>query len=324
VKPCFVVVDKPEGVTSHDVVAAVRAVTGVRKVGHTGTLDPFATGVLVLALGHATRMIQFLDEREKVYDCTLKLGERTDTGDPTGEVVEQAEVPDLTAEQVQAALDAMVGESQQVPPSYSAVRVDGKRLYEYARKGETVEAKARTIHVYGTELLRLGDGEIVFRVRCSRGTYARVLAEDLAKALGTVGHLTALAREASGVFSMAQALSMAELGRWVAALPEASWFDTLFARLPKEERIPWNPRDEVREAVLRRSLSLEDAFSNYPSVRIDGLTAGKVRSGQRPKHVAQSLEVGTRFILVHGQEMVAIAERKQGGIKVLRVVPYGA
>ena len=209
--PAFLVVDKPEGITSHDVVAAVRAVTGIKKVGHTGTLDPFATGVLPLALGHATRLIQYLDESVKVYDMTIGLGQQTDTGDPTGTVTDTAPVPELEEAAVRKTLEGFLGDQMQTPPAYSAVKKDGKPLYHYARKGEAVEVAARPITIRALDLLGMEPGVLRVRLTCSRGTYARVLANDIAAALGTVGHLLALSRSQSGPFTLGAAISMASL-----------------------------------------------------------------------------------------------------------------
>ena len=235
----FLVIDKPPGITSHDVVAAVRAVTGVKKVGHTGTLDPFATGVLPLALGAATRLIQFLDESIKVYDATIRLGSATDTGDPTGEVVRTAPVPEVSDDDIAQVLQGFLGERMQVPPAYSAVKVRGKPMYAYARKGEAVEAPARPITIHDLELLSHDGDEFRILITCSRGTYARVLADEIAVALGTAGHLVALNRPRSGPFHLEDALSMPQLAQLVAAEPGHEWQDTLLSRGRGGVRVQW-------------------------------------------------------------------------------------
>ncbi len=196
----FLVVDKPAGVTSHDVVAAIRACTGIKKVGHTGTLDPFATGVLPLALGRSTRLIQYLDESIKVYDALVRFGSATDTGDPTGEAVREAPLPDHDRQGVEAVLATFLGERMQEPPAYSAVKVAGKPMYHYARKGQAVKAPARPIFLHALELLEYDRERLRVRITCSRGTYARVLADEIATALGSAGHLEALCRDRSGPF----------------------------------------------------------------------------------------------------------------------------
>lgn len=166
-KACFMAVDKPPGITSHDVVAMLRAVTGVQKVGHTGTLDPFATGVLALAFGPATRLISFLDEDLKVYDATIALGVAMDTGDPTGQVIREAPVPPLDRATVEALLLSFRGTRMQAPPRYSAVKVRGKALYHYAREGVEVEAAPRPIRIDSIDLLELGEQSL--RVRITLG-----------------------------------------------------------------------------------------------------------------------------------------------------------
>ena len=210
-KPYFLVVDKPAGITSHDVVALIRAVTGEKKVGHTGTLDPFATGVLALALGPATRLMQFLDESIKVYDMVIALGTATDTGDPTGQVVAEAPVPPLEAARVEEVLRTFLGERMQRPPAYSAVKHQGRPLYSYAREGVAVEVAARPITVRDLRLEGIEGARLRVVLSCSRGTYARVLAEEIGVALGTVGHLASLARLRSGPFVLEDAISMDQL-----------------------------------------------------------------------------------------------------------------
>lgn len=309
-KPCFLVVDKPAGVTSHDVVATLRAVTGERKVGHTGTLDPFATGVLVLAFGAATRLIAHLDEREKVYDATIAFGTRMDTGDPTGEVLETAEVPELDEDTVDAALATFVGPRMQAPPAYSAVKHQGKPLYWYARRGEKVEVPARPIEVFGMERLALSPGRLRVRITCSRGTYARVLAEEIAEALGTVGHLEALARDASGPFRLEDALSMDDLARLVA--PEAAeaqgWEAVLLARGRGEERVAWAPRPAVREGLAPWIRAPIAALHHMPIVDVDEGWARRVVAGHAPPMQPAGLPTGTAFLVAHGEDILALAE----------------
>ena len=239
----FLVFDKPPGITSHDAVAMVRAVTGIRKIGHTGTLDPFATGVLALAIGGATRLIQYLDEDLKVYDALLQLGQATDTGDPEGEVTAEAPVPDVDAAAITAVLAGFVGERMQVPPAYSAVKVNGRPLYAYARAGERVEVPARPIRVDEMALLGWQAPHLRTRIRCGKGTYARVLAEEIGESLGSVAHLIGLRREQSGPFTLERALSVETLSQIVASTPD--WQQALRPRRG-EDRIPWNARDAVR------------------------------------------------------------------------------
>lgn len=318
-KPCFLVVDKPAGITSHDVVAAVRAVTGAKKVGHTGTLDPFATGVLPLALGPATRLIQFLDESHKVYDATISLGAQTDTGDPTGKVEREAPVPPITKAQVLEVLDGFIGDRMQKPPAFSAVKKGGKPLYHYARKGEKVDVPARKITIYGLELLELEADRLRVRIDCSRGTYARVLANEIAEALGTVGHLSALARERSGPFVLSDALDFPTLSSLVAAEDDKTWEQVLLARGRREERVKWRRRDEVLEALqpwMKRPL---DCLSHLPLADVESEAEKRIRSGGTPAEVPGAVEAGGRFLVVNGERVVAVAERGPNGAKVVRV-----
>jgi tRNA pseudouridine55 synthase len=200
----LLLVDKPAGVTSHDVVDVVRRSLGTRKVGHAGTLDPMATGLLLLGAGRATRLLRFLGDLAKTYEGTMRLGIETTTLDAEGEAVREAKVTAAPAE-VEAAMRALEGESLQRPPAYSAVKVGGRKLYEAARAGEELEAEPRPIRVDAFELLGYEPPEARFRVTCSSGTYVRVLAADVGAALGCGAHLTALRRTAIGAFTVEEA-----------------------------------------------------------------------------------------------------------------------
>lgn len=318
-KPGFLVINKPAGVTSHDVVAAVRAVTGVKKVGHTGTLDPFATGVLPLALGPATRMIQFLDESIKVYDAVVSLGVATDTGDPTGEAVREAPVPELAEERLRDVLAGFVGDRMQRPPIYSAVKVKGRPMYSYARRGEHVEAPARPITIWDMELVSFSETTVRVMITCSRGTYARVLADQIATELGTAGHLEQLTRTRSGPFVLQESLDMPSLGEMVALEPGPTWRETL---LPRRDgpRIPWKQRDEVREMLRPRIHRPLDVLSHLPLCDVDAEGAKRVRNGGRVPDAPAGVAIGGRFLVVCGDELVAIAERSERGPSTTKVV----
>ena len=199
------VVDKPSGPTSHDVVGRVRRLLRTRAVGHAGTLDPMATGVLVLGIGEGTKLLAHLTGADKSYLATVQLGAATDTLDAQGRVLETAPVPALEPEQIAAIAQRFLGAQAQRVPEFSAVRVDGQRLYDRARRGESVSTPERDVVVHELELMRVALPEIVLRVRCSKGFYVRALARDLAHALGTFGHLTALRRTHSGVFGLEDA-----------------------------------------------------------------------------------------------------------------------
>lgn len=315
----FLVVDKPAGITSHDVVAMIRAVVGERQVGHTGTLDPFATGVLAVAIGSTTKLMQYLDESLKVYDLTIALGASTDTGDPTGEVVEQAPVPPLDHAKVDAVLRTFLGDRMQVPPAYSAVKHQGRPLYWYARRGEPVTVPPRPITVHEIKLLDVAPNQLRLVVSCSKGTYARVLAEEIAAALGTVGHLSALSRLQSGPFRLADAVSVQWLAEVVAAEPAATWEEVLRPRRD-QPRLPWKPRDEVRAAVRGKSISPLHALSHLPMVEVDEVDAKRVRFGNLPRALPVGVGLGGRYLLVRGPDLLAIAEVGTRGPKLLRVL----
>ena len=187
--------NKPAGLTSNQALQRVKRLLNARKAGHTGSLDPAATGMLPLCFGEATKVCAFLLDADKTYRVTAKLGSATDTGDATGAVIGTAEVPAMTADDWDTILQGFHGESLQIPPMYSALKKDGKRLYELARKGETVEREPRPIRIDSIELLEAAGARLVFRVRCSKGTYVRSLVEDIARAAGTVAHTARLHRE---------------------------------------------------------------------------------------------------------------------------------
>jgi tRNA pseudouridine55 synthase len=200
-------VDKPVGPTSFRVVQQVRRALQIKKVGHSGTLDPFASGLLIVCVGRpATRMIPLLMDGDKVYEAELKLGVETDTLDVEGRVVAETRVPELDMPAVMACLERFRGPQLQAPPAFSAVKHQGKPLYQYARQGITIEKPARPVQIYELHCTFLGEGMMRIRVRCSKGTYIRTLGADIGRALGCGAHLTALRRLENGPFSVAVAL----------------------------------------------------------------------------------------------------------------------
>jgi tRNA pseudouridine55 synthase len=203
----ILVVDKPAGMTSHDVVNRVRRLAKMRRVGHTGTLDPMATGVLVLLLGSATRLSRFILTEDKQYRATLRLGITTTTYDADGEVTATAPV-DVDRATIESALERFRGDILQVPPMYAAIRHQGKRLYEIAREGKEVEREARPLTIYRLDLLDWTPPDLTLEVTCSSGTYIRSLAHDLGQVVGTGAHLTALRRMTSGPFVLDQSYSL--------------------------------------------------------------------------------------------------------------------
>jgi tRNA pseudouridine55 synthase len=217
----LVVVDKPAGITSHDVVARVRRLAGTRKVGHAGTLDPMATGVLVLGLNRATRLLGHLTLTDKRYDATIRLGASTTTDDAEGEVVATHDTAGLTEDAVRAALASYRGEIDQVPSAVSAVKVDGKRAYTRVRDGEEVELPSRRVTIHALEVTGIRLPEIDVSVHCSSGTYIRAIARDLGTSLQVGGHLTALRRTSVGPFDLARARSLEELADELTLTPIA-------------------------------------------------------------------------------------------------------
>lgn len=213
----FVNVFKPAGPTSAQVVARLRRIYGLYSrdrsiaVGHLGTLDPQAAGVLPIAVGKATRLIPLLTDQRKAYVCTIVPGRSTTTGDALGETVESAEAPAGWERRLRDALPEFVGKIEQIPPMYSAVHHEGKRLYELAREGKQVERKSRSITIYGLTLLGIEDGAARVRVSCSEGTYVRTLCEDLGKAVGVPAHMGALVREGSGPFVLYESRTLEEI-----------------------------------------------------------------------------------------------------------------
>lgn len=210
-----VVVDKPAGMTSHDVVARLRRIFGTRKVGHAGTLDPMATGVLVAGIERGTRLLAHLVADDKVYSATIRLGAATNTDDAEGEVVAEPGAAHITDDQIMAQVTALTGEIMQVPAKVSAIKIGGKRAHELVREGKEVEIPPRPVTVFNfavSAIRREGDFvDVDARVHCSSGTYIRSLARDMGEALGVGGHLTALRREASGPFTLAHARTLDEL-----------------------------------------------------------------------------------------------------------------
>ncbi|HWS56521.1 MAG TPA: tRNA pseudouridine(55) synthase TruB [Pyrinomonadaceae bacterium] len=256
-----IIVDKPEGWTSHDVVARVRRVLREKRVGHTGTLDPFATGVLVVLVGRATRLAQFLSGAEKEYEATIRLGYATDTGDLTGAPRAGVGAPDCAAlgrERIEAALATLRGDIEQVPPMYSAKKVQGRKLYELARRGEEVAREAVRVRVSEFEIVEGEGGEFLrpnadgtcdvrARVVCSAGTYVRALAESVGENLSAGAHLAALRRTRAGDFGLERALTPEALQKMFEAGAPASDF-----LIPPEAALPGLPARHLTNAEARR------------------------------------------------------------------------
>jgi tRNA pseudouridine55 synthase len=272
----ILLIDKPTGLTSAEVVRRVKRGSRV-KVGHLGTLDPFATGLLPLCLGEATKIAQFLNTADKRYEGVIRLGSATDTGDRTGRPIRTAAVPDLAAADLDGLARRFSGELLQTPPMYSALKRDGVPLYRLARQGVEVERTARPVRIDRLELRLEGRGQLRFTVACSKGTYVRVLAEDIGAALGSAAHLEALRRTAFGSFAIGDALA---LDAWDAE-------------------------------PARGLVTLRQALAHLPAVPIDRAAAAAVRQGQAwpLAHLPAALDRDAMLLDPAG-EVVAVAVRR--------------
>lgn len=205
-----IVIRKEKGFTSHDVVAKLRGILHMKKIGHTGTLDPDAEGVLPVALGKATRLVDMITDKEKTYEAVMRLGVVTDTQDMSGTVLSQTAELHVTEEELRAVIESFVGDYMQVPPMYSALKVNGKKLYELAREGKTVERKPRPVHFYEIEILEINLPLVHFRVTCSKGTYIRTLCHDIGEKLGCGAAMETLLRTKVGRFTLDDAITLAQ------------------------------------------------------------------------------------------------------------------
>ncbi len=315
----FLVLDKPAGPSSHDLVGILRSLVGVKRVGHTGTLDPFATGVLPLAIGGVTRLIQFLDEEHKVYQAELELGTATETGDPEGEVVESG--PRVSLDQVDTVLQSFVGQVTQRPPPYSAVKHKGRPLYAYAREGTLIHGEPRQIQVHSMQLLPIGEVSneqpqvVRFEVACSRGTYVRVLGVDIAKALGTVGHLRSLRRLASGPFKIEQSIDLPTLAEWACGTQD---WATAFAR-DRDVRLERRPREEWIHKLEPFLQAPETIFQSWPVKECSEPEAKRTLQGVCPAP-PPGVELGDRYRVVYQERLLALAHVLPRGPRLLRVL----
>jgi tRNA pseudouridine55 synthase len=289
-KSGILIIDKPGGVTSFDVIREVRRVVGVRKAGHTGTLDPLATGVLPVCLGAATRIAGLLTEGDKGYVGTALLGLETDTLDVTGrELARRAVGEDMTRQAVERALAALTGRQQQVPPAYSAVRADGERAYKRARRGEEVTLAPREIVVHRLELTGWEPPSFDVVIECSKGTYVRSLVAEVGRALGCGATLSALRRTRAGRFDLSQAVPLAEVGARIAA-------GTL------------------------ELIGMDDALDQLPAVELSPEEVEGVRHGRPVQRPDARLPEGL-LRLRGGGELVALGEAREGRVWPKRVFP---
>lgn len=253
----IIVINKPKEYTSHDVVAKVKKILNIKKVGHTGTLDPNATGVLPLLLNTGTKLSKYLIEHDKEYEVTLELGIKTDTADIEGSVIKKEEVNWKKLNDIEETLNTFLGEQTQIPPIYSAIKVNGKKLYEYARSGQNINIEPRNIQIYEIELQKIDKqkNEINFRVHCSKGTYIRSLCEDIAQKLGTIGYMKELTRTKVGNFTINEAVKIEEI-------------ENNKEQIIKEKLISIEKFFESKESIKLNKKQL-DKFLNGVKIRID-------------------------------------------------------
>ena len=238
----IIIINKGKNYTSNDVVSIVKKITK-SKVGHTGTLDPNATGVLPLLIGNATKISKYLINHDKEYEVVLQLGIRTETADVEGKVIEEKEVTAemLNKDNIEEKLQQFIGKQEQIPPIYSAIKVNGKKLYEYARRGQEVELKPRQIEIYSIQLVGINEKEkqISFKVKCSKGTYIRSLCEDISKKLGTVGYMKELNRLQVGEFYIKDAVTISEM------------------------------KEKIEAGNLENIITIEEIFKNNPQIQLE-------------------------------------------------------
>jgi tRNA pseudouridine55 synthase len=281
-------VDKPVGPTSHDAVAAVRRALRTKAVGHTGTLDPFASGLLLICLGPATRLAEYFAPLPKTYVATMRLGVATDTDDHTGETITSSDAwSGLTRERIEAALAAQVGTIQQLPPAYSAKKVDGERMYAVARRGGEVERTPVTVTIHAIRIISTDLPDVVFEVECGSGTYIRAIARDAGEALGVGGHLRELRRTRIGPHDVARAVPMDRLG---------------------EEEL-------VRAAMLAPA----DAVSHLPRVVADAGGEADLKHGRAVKAPEGFAADGAVAVVSAGGELLAVGEVADGTVRPRKV-----
>ena len=282
----ILVIDKSAGWTSQDVAAKLRGVFHERRVGHGGTLDPMATGVLPIFIGRATRAAEFLESAEKEYVAGLRLGVVTDTQDTSGNILETHPVA-VTREEVQAALRQFLGPIEQIPPMYSAIKINGQKLYELARRGQEVERKPRSITIHELELLEGADADYLLRVRCSKGTYVRTLCHDLGRALGCGGCMSSLRRTRAGSFTLSQAVTMQQVLNFAA--------------------------EQAPQALL---MPVDAVFSMHPPLIVTMGQAAKLNNGAQLKD--WQFRPGTDRVYAEDGEFLLLGRVENGGLTTIK------
>ena len=282
----FLILDKATGMTSQQALTRIRRALKVKKLGHTGTLDPLATGVLPIALGEATKLIPYLEEDTKRYQVTGRLGETTDSYDSDGQILRRVDPSGIDRGQLEAAVQGFLGNQEQIPPAYSAIKFQGRPLYDYARKGEEVELRPRRVHFERLELESFALPDFKLQIFCSKGTYVRSLIHDIGERLGCGAHVTQLRRMASGRFDLERALSLESL------LEDPS-------------------------LLASHLLSIEDLLRDWPKIDLEGAEEiQRARSGVSLRRINQVIEIkgfyGKRLCLADGGRIQALIEATPG------------
>lgn len=276
----IILVDKPQGWTSHDVVGKLRGILHERRIGHSGTLDPMATGLLVVFVGRATRGVEFAEAHSKEYIAGLRLGIATDTQDITGNVLHETS-QNVTENELKSVINDFLGDIQQIPPMYSAIKVGGKKLYELARKGESVERKPRTVNISKLELIGREENDFILDVGCSKGTYIRTLCNDIGEKLGCGGCMSSLRRVKAGRFSITDAHKI----------------------------------EEIAEAPEKYILPVDTIFSEYQGITANTVTEKKLRNGNTVKCSADD---GIYRVYGESGEFLLLGEVQQGILKTIK------
>ena len=264
---------KPRGMTSFDVISYLRGVLGIKRIGHTGTLDPEVDGVLPVCVGKATKVAEYLTAKDKVYRATIAFGVTTDTQDATGKVLERR-VVEATEEQIRSAIMSFVGKIQQMPPMYSAVKIDGKKLYEHARQGRVIERPTREIEVFSINVISVSGEKAVFDVHCSKGKYIRTLCADMGEKLGFGAHMEALTRLKSGEFTIEDAITLGDI-----------------AVLAAEDRLG--------EKLLR----IDAVFKEYRCIKIDDIDKKRIFNGVKIRALEEKVRVGDMVRIYDSDDM---------------------
>ena len=289
----IIVVNKPQDWTSHDCVAVMRRATGIKRIGHTGTLDPMATGVLPICIGTATRIMEYLDLDCKTYRATLKLGIKTDTQDIWGEIIDEKSIEGISKEQIIQVINSFMGEIVQIPPKYSALKVNGKKLYEYARAGQEVEIKSRKITVKDIVINSIDGDNIDFTVTCSKGTYIRTICNDIGEKLGCGAAMSSLVRTESGIFKIEDAIDIESI------------------------------KSMSKEEILGRLIDTDVPLVHFGKIQLDGKKAKDFVNGKKLRkkeiNIIGESKHQNMYNIYYDKEFLGVAKIEDGVLKAHKV-----